>query len=60
VADAVTNLQATELERAREIWRKKFGAPPADTIESGRQMRFLLSRGFTAEVVGRVVKGRDD
>ena len=60
VAEAVTSLRATELERAREVWRKKFGEPPLDATERGRQVRFLSSRGFTAEVIGRVVKGGDD
>src|SRR3954453_11875084 len=30
VALAVAGLQASEVERAREVWRRKFGAPPAD------------------------------
>jgi regulatory protein len=57
VQQAVAGLQATELERAREVWRKKFGEPPADAIERGKQMRFLVSRGFGGEVVRRVVAG---
>jgi regulatory protein len=60
VTEAITSLRATELERAREVWRKKFGEPPVDATERGRQMRFLSSRGFAAEVIGRVVKGGDD
>ena len=45
----------SELERAREVWRKKFGAPPADATEKARQMRFLQSRGFTSEAIRRVL-----
>jgi regulatory protein len=60
VAEAVSNLQATELERAREVWRKKFGSPPVDAAERGKQARFLAARGFTADVISRVVKGGDD
>jgi regulatory protein len=62
VQQAVADLQATELERAREVWRKKFGEPPADAAERGKQMRFLAARGFGGEVIGRVVSGnsRDD
>ncbi|MCJ0765791.1 recombination regulator RecX [Variovorax terrae] len=60
VLDAVAGLQATELARAREVWRKKFGEPPADAAERGRQMRFLASRGFGAEVVRRVVSAGAD
>jgi regulatory protein len=57
VAEAVAGLQGSEESRAREVWRKKFGEPPRDAAEHGRQMRFLLTRGFGAEVVRRVVRG---
>jgi regulatory protein len=60
VSSAVGTLRATELERAREVWRKKFGAPPVDAAERGKQMRFLASRGFAAEVLRRVVAGSDE
>jgi SOS response regulatory protein OraA/RecX len=29
VLDAVEQLRATEVDRAREVWRKKFGQPPS-------------------------------
>lgn len=57
VAEAVAGLQGSEEARAMEVWRKKFGQPPRDGAEHGRQMRFLLGRGFGAEVVRRVVRG---
>lgn len=57
VAEAVAGLQGSEEARAREVWRKRFAGPPADASERGKQMRFLLTRGFGAEVVRRVVKG---
>jgi regulatory protein len=60
VAQAVQQLRATELDRAREIWRKKFGAPPADAAERGKQMRFLASRGFGGDAIRRVVSGGDE
>jgi regulatory protein len=55
VAAAVSGLQATELERAREVWRKKFGAPPTDAAERAKQARFLLVRGFSPDAVRRVL-----
>jgi len=55
--DTVAALQATELDRAREVWRKKFGEPPADAAARGKQMRFLASRGFGSEVIHRVLAG---
>ena len=60
VNEAVATLKATELERAREVWRKKFGTPPSDAAERGKQMRFLASRGFGAAVLQRVVAGSDE
>ena len=57
VVEAVAALQGSEEARAREVWRKKFGEPPRDAAEHGKQMRFLLTRGFGAEVVRRVVRG---
>ena len=60
VAQAMAGLRDTELSRAQEVWRKKFGSPPADPQERMRQIRFLITRGFAAEVVRRVVQGSDE
>ena len=50
----------SELERAREVWRKKFGEPATDPAGRAKQMRFLASRGFGAEAIPRVVQGGED
>jgi regulatory protein len=61
VRDAVAQLKDTELARAQEVWRKRFGSAgagegaPTDTKQWARQVRFLMARGFAAEVVRRVV-----
>ena len=60
VAEAVDKLRASEVDRAREVWRKKFGTPPADAAERGKQMRFLASRGFGGDTIHRVVAGGDE
>jgi regulatory protein len=60
VREAVKGLSRTELQRAREVWRKRFGTPAQDATGRLRQMRFLAQRGFDAEVIRRVVGGRDD
>ena len=39
VATAVEALRGTEVQRAREVWRKKFGEPAADAAGRARQMR---------------------
>lgn len=59
VAEAVDQLRATEVERARAVWRKKFGEPATDAAGRAKQMRFLASRGFGAEAIRRVVAGED-
>lgn len=55
VRAAVAELKDTELERAQEVWRKRFGEAATDTKQWARQVRFLMARGFAAEVVRRVV-----
>lgn len=60
VQAAVAQLQATELERAREVWRRKFRDPATDAAGRSKQMRFLASRGFGAEAIRRVVAGADE
>jgi regulatory protein len=58
--DAVGELARTELQRARAVWRRKCGAPPADGAERARQMRFLAQRGFSSDVIRRVVGGHEE
>lgn len=59
VRQAATDLADTELQRARAVWARRFGAAPAACTpqERVRQMRFLASRGFAADVVRHVVRG---
>jgi len=59
-ADANRQLRETEFERARAVWRKRFPEPAIDAAGRAKQMRFLAARGFAAEVVRRVVGGRDE
>ena len=49
-------LQHSELDRARDVWLKKYGGPAGDAAARLRQMRFLAGRGFSFDVVRRVVK----
>lgn len=60
VAQAIDELRGSELERAREVWRKKFGQAPVDAAQRGKQMRFLAARGFGGETIHKVVSGGDD
>lgn len=58
IAEAVSALQGSELERARAIWSRKFGEPSQELKEQARQMRFLLARGFSSEVAKKVTRGQ--
>lgn len=49
-------LQASEFDRARAVWARKFGQAPANPAERARQMRFLAGRGFGAETISRVLR----
>lgn len=55
ITEAVASLRDSELERAHSLWNKKFGTPPATLNERARQMRFLLSRGFSAHIAKQVI-----
>ncbi len=46
----------TEPERARTVLRRKFDTPPADAREWARQARFLQGRGFSTDIIRRVLK----
>ena len=60
VAEAVSQLKGSELQRAREIWRKKFAEHATDQAGRAKQMRFLAGRGFGGDVIRRVMAGGDD
>ncbi len=60
VASALNALRATEVDRAREVWKKKFGTPPQDATERAKHMRFLASRGFGGDTIHKVVSGSDE
>lgn len=59
-AETRQQLRDTELARAREVWQRKYGTQAADPAERLRQMRFLAGRGFSSEVVRRVLRGLPD
>ena len=59
-ASAAREARITEFERALEIWRRKFGARASDLKERARQARFLLARGFSTEVINRILRHKDE
>ncbi|WP_338849901.1 recombination regulator RecX [Massilia sp. W12] len=55
-----SNLAQDELDRAQQLWRRKFGQVAADAQEKAKQFRFFTQRGFSAAVVRQVLKGAPD
>ena len=60
VAGAMDALRVTELERALEVWRKKFGTPAKDAAERAKHMRFLAGRGFGGDTIRKVIAQADE
>ncbi len=58
VRAATSELRATELQRAHAVWRQRFGAPAETPQEKLKQMRFLANRGFSGDIVRKVVSGQ--
>ena len=61
--EAAQALAASELQRARDVRARKFAEAPASAAERAKQARFLAARGFSPEVIGRVLRApgrRDD
>jgi regulatory protein len=61
LSQAAAQLKASELERARAVWHKRFGAgaastSPSNAAEQAKQMRFLASRGFAPELIRQVLR----
>ena len=45
-AQPLQQLRDSELQRAAQLWQRKYGKPAQDLRERARQMRFLAGRGF--------------
>jgi len=53
------SLSEDECMRARAVWQRKFGTPPADAAERARQMRFLQQRGFSSAAIRQALRPSD-
>lgn len=54
IDQALGTLEGTELQRAQALWARKFKQPASDPRDRARQIRFLIGRGFSAEVARKV------
>lgn len=50
----------TDIERARAVWAAKFGTLARDRREWARQARFLQGRGFSTDVIAKLLKEGPD
>ncbi len=55
ISAAISQLSETEYDRASEVWRKKFKAAATSREEWAKQARFLQSRGFSFDVIKKVL-----
>ena len=49
-------LAESELERAAAVRQRRFEEPPRDAAERAAQARFLAGRGFSPEVIQRILR----
>jgi regulatory protein len=56
VSSTLQQARATELVRAHEVWRRRYGEAAADAAGRAKQMRFLAGRGFDGDVIQRVMR----
>ncbi|MEO8311646.1 MAG: RecX family transcriptional regulator, partial [Caldimonas sp.] len=49
-------LAASEIDRAAAVRARRFAASPANAGERAAQSRFLLGRGFSSDVVQRLMR----
>jgi regulatory protein len=56
IAGAQLQLQESELDAARAVWMRKFGVVPVNARDKARQMRFLQGRGFSLDIIRRVLR----
>ncbi|MFA6015526.1 MAG: recombination regulator RecX [Gallionellaceae bacterium] len=56
---ALPALKESELETAHQVWQRKFSSLPQDAQQKAKQMRFLQSRGFSLDVIFKVLKSAE-
>ncbi len=60
LSEVKVQLQSTEAARAKALWDRRFGHPPADLAERAKQVRFMMARGFSRSVVSRIIAGAEE
>lgn len=60
VQELGASLRETEWGRIQEVWRRKFGRLAVTPQERAKQARFLAARGFSRDLIMRVMKVGDE
>jgi regulatory protein len=60
IAEALITVKENEFENAKRIWQKKYNEAPTSREDWARQARFLQSRGFSFEVINKVLANKND
>lgn len=56
VGQTLAQARSTEFERAWALWLRRYGQPPEDAASRARQQRYLQGRGFSFEIIQRVMR----
>ena len=51
-------LKETEFQRAYALWSRKYGQKAQDQKERARQYRYLASKGFSLDLVAKIIGGQ--
>jgi regulatory protein len=57
VSSTLATLKDSELENALAVWRRKFRETAANAADRAKQARFLMGRGFSSEVITKLLRG---
>ena len=57
IDEKISELAQTEPQRAYEVWQKKFGQLPQNSAEYAKQTRFMAYRGFSFDLIKKILKG---
>ncbi|HWJ95660.1 MAG TPA: recombination regulator RecX [Telluria sp.] len=60
LAELRSGLADTEVARAKEVWRRKFGTVATEPAEKAKQLRFMIGRGFSQRAVRAAMQGSVD
>jgi regulatory protein len=55
IVESMPELKDSELDTALKVWQRKFGNIALDEKEKAKQIRFLQSRGFSMDIIFKVL-----